>query len=136
LTNDDQGNHDRGEVMATERFEVQHRPEDFRYVLVDHGEDGSDDKEIGEELYTDIDEDGKPERILFHTAVSEEYAGQGLASDLVQTVVDDVIAAGRAVVPVCPYVAKWLPRHPEYAANVVQPTKAHLDAVRAKSRPD
>ncbi|NNM46757.1 GNAT family N-acetyltransferase [Knoellia koreensis] len=116
--------------MAIERFEVQHHPEESRYVLVDHGEDGTGDKEIGEELYTDIDEGGKPERILFHTAVSEEYAGQGLASDLVQTVVDDVIAGGRAVVPVCPYVAKWLPRHPEYAANVVQPTKAHLDAVR------
>ena len=122
--------------MATERFEVQHRPEESRYVLVDHGEDCNGDNEIGEELYTDFDEAGRPERILFHTAVSEEYAGQGLASVLVHTVVDDVIAAGRAIVPVCPYVAKWLPRHPEYAADVVKPTKAHLDAVRAKARRD
>lgn len=115
--------------MATERFDVQHHPDESRYVLVDHGEDGSQNTEIGVEQYVDMD--GAAERVFFHTLVSEDYSGQGLASLLVRAAVDDAIASGRAIVPVCPYVARWLPKHPEYADHVVQPAAAHLDAVRA-----
>ncbi|NNG38296.1 N-acetyltransferase [Flexivirga sp. ID2601S] len=120
--------------MAQERFEVRNIPEQSRYVLIDHGEDGSAQDEIGVEQYVDFDGDAKPERILYHTAVSEDYAGQGLASVLVQTVVDDVIAGGREIVPVCPYVAKWLPKHPQYDEHVVKVKPAHLDAVREAAR--
>lgn len=116
--------------MTQDRFDVQDHPTQSRYVLIDHGESGADDAEIGEESYLDVD--GKNERILFHTGVSDEYAGQGLASILVRAVVDDVIAAGSAIVPVCPYVAAWLRKHPEYAEHVVQPTAEHLDALRAR----
>ena len=98
------------------------RPEELRYVLLDG------DTEIGEESYVDAD----GERIVFHTFVSEDYAGQGLASQLVRAVVDDIVERGMKVVPVCPYVKAWLPKHPEYAAHVVAPTRAHLRAIAAR----
>lgn len=117
--------------MGIQRFEVLNRAEQSRYVLIDHGDDGLAENEAGEELYLDGDFDGAAQRILFHTGVSDSYAGQGLASVLVQQVVEDVIASGRLIVPVCPYVAAWLPKHPEYAEHVVQPTREHLQALQA-----
>lgn len=120
--------------MTQNRYTVEDRPEEFRYVLLDRGEDGSLAVEAGEEWYADVDVDGALQRVLVHTGVSEEYGGQGLASVLVRAAVDDAIARGAAVVPVCEYVAAWLPKHPEYAEHVVQPTRQHRAAVRAQQR--
>lgn len=108
--------------MSEDDISVQHEPELSRYVLKDG------DTEIGEERYLDVAGDGgteRAERILHHTEVTPDREGEGLASRLVQHVVDDTVAAGRAVVPVCPYVAAWLDRHPEHADHVVAPTAAH-----------
>lgn len=118
--------------MTNERFSVEHHPEETRYVLIDRGEGGTDGKIIGEERYLDAVGDERPERILYHTEVSNDYGGQGLASVLVRAVVDDSIDAGRAVVPVCPYVVAWLPKHPEYADHVIQPTPKHLQELSAR----
>lgn len=112
--------------MTDDRFEVRHEPERSRYVLLD-GE-----AEIGEERYLDVEDADRPERILHHTLVTEEYEGQGLASRLVREVVEDTIAAGRAVVPVCPYVARWVTKHPEYAEHVVEPTPEHYRELKAR----
>ena len=51
---------------------------------------------------------------FFHTEVSEEYEGKGVSSALVRFALDDVRANGGTIVPLCPFVAAWLPRHPEY----------------------
>lgn len=50
-----------------------------------------------------------------HTEVDDVYEGQGLASRLIRFALDDVRAAGKRIVPHCPYVAAWVRRHPEYA---------------------
>lgn len=113
-----------------QRFDVQHQPEHSRYVLIDTQVEDESQRVIGKEDYVDVE--GGGERILFHTEVSEDYAGQSLASVLVQHVVDDTIAQGLAIVPVCPYVAKWLPKHPEYDEHVVKPTPNHLQAVPSR----
>ena len=118
--------------MADNRFHVQHEPEQSRYVLIDRGEDGAQGKEIGEERYLDVEGADRPERILHHTVVSPDYGGQGLASVLVKFVVEDAIASGLGIVPVCPYVARWLPKHPEYGEHVVAPTSAHLAELRSR----
>ena len=52
---------------------------------------------------------------MVHTEVVPRYEGQGVAATLVHEALDDVRAHGRRVVPVCPYVAKYIQRHPEYA---------------------
>lgn len=114
--------------MTEERFIVRDVPAESRYVLLDRGEDGTDEKEIGEESYVDVGE----ERVLHHTGVSEDYAGQGLASKLVRAVVDDVVASGKAIVPVCPYVVAWLPKHPEYDEHIVARRGEHVAAIKAQ----
>lgn len=116
-----------------DRYEIQHRPEGARYVLLDHGDDGAEDQAIGEELYKDIVRDTEHERIFYHTEVAEAYSGQGLASKLVHRVLDDALASGHLIVPVCPYVAAWLSRHRQYADHVVQPTREHFRAIRSNT---
>lgn len=54
-------------------------------------------------------------RVFFHTEIDDAYAGQGLASILVREALDDVRSSGKRIVPVCPYVAKFLKKHEEYA---------------------
>ncbi|HWD80168.1 MAG TPA: GNAT family N-acetyltransferase [Kribbella sp.] len=117
--------------MTDERFEVQSRPAESRYVLIDHE---AADRVVGEEDYVDVEAADGVQRVLFHTGVSDDYSGQGLASVLVRAVVEDVIAQGYTIVPVCPYVAAWLPKHPEYADHVLKPHPQHLRAVAARQK--
>lgn len=59
--------------------------------------------------------------LLFsHTEVEGGHEGQGLGSRLVQFALDDARARGREVVPLCPFVAAYIRRHPEYV-DLVQP---------------
>lgn len=61
----------------------------------------------------------KPGATVFtHTVVLPEYEGKGLGSRLVKAALDDVVARGERIVPVCPFVAAYLDRHPEYAESV------------------
>ena len=115
--------------MPEDRFQVRPEPEHARYVLLDRNEDGNRDLAIGEEDYVDVAD----QRVFYHTVVSEDYGGQGLASVLVRAAVEDTIAAGLAIVPVCPYVKGWLPKHPEYAEHVVNPRPEHLQAIPAEA---
>ena len=65
---------------------------------------------------------------MTHTEVADAYAGHGLASDLVRFAVEDVRDAGLRLVPYCPYVARWLKRHPDYSGFVDWPEAAEQDA--------
>ena len=53
--------------------------------------------------------------VLVHTEVSPSAEGQHVGSRLVRAALDDIRARGLRVVPVCPFVAAYLRRHPEYA---------------------
>lgn len=61
--------------------------------------------------------------VYTHTEVFPQYEGQGVASQLAKAVMDDARERGRTVVPVCPYIAKWLEKHPEYEAIVARTTR-------------
>lgn len=50
-----------------------------------------------------------------HTKVFDEFAGQGLAGQLVGGALDDIRARGKKIVAECPYVAQFVVKHPEYA---------------------
>ena len=59
-------------------------------------------------------------RLVFvHTEVRPEFEGQGVASRLASTALDDVRARGLRATPKCPYIAAYIRRHPEYADLVV-----------------
>lgn len=55
------------------------------------------------------------ERIFFHTEVAEEFGGRGLATILVWEALDDARSRELVIVGVCPLVAAFLDKHPEYA---------------------
>ncbi|MEU7501268.1 GNAT family N-acetyltransferase [Streptomyces griseofuscus] len=55
------------------------------------------------------------QRVFFHTEIDDAHAGQGLAGQLVEYALTDVRALGKRIVPVCPYVAKFLKKHEEFA---------------------
>lgn len=74
------------------------------------------------------------QRVFFHTEVDDAYSGQGLAAQLVRAALDETIESGHRIVAVCPYVAAYVRKHPEYAEHVDATTKEHLDAVRAAAR--
>ncbi|MER6737606.1 MULTISPECIES: GNAT family N-acetyltransferase [Streptomyces] len=59
--------------------------------------------------------DHAEQRVFYHTEVDDAFAGQGLAARLVQEALTDVRRSGMRIVPVCPYVAKYLERHEEFA---------------------
>ncbi|MGW8969990.1 GNAT family N-acetyltransferase [Streptomyces platensis] len=85
---------------TVQRVDAKHRYE----ILVD-------DKTAGLTAYRDHDY----QRVFYHTEIDDAFAGQGLASLLVQQALSDVHASGKRVVAVCPYVAKFLKRHDEFA---------------------
>ncbi len=61
---------------------------------------------------------------LIKTALDDTHAqhlaleGQGVASKLFKTALDDTHAQHLAVVPFCPFVAGYIRRHPDYKALV------------------
>lgn len=55
-----------------------------------------------------------------HTFVEPDRRHTGVAARLVQYAFDEVRAAGRwRIRPLCPYVASWVRRHPEYGDLLV-----------------
>lgn len=50
---------------------------------------------------------------LLHTEVQAGFEGQGIGSHAVKLVFDDARANGLKVVPKCPFILRWLERHPE-----------------------
>ena len=56
------------------------------------------------------------DRIVFlHTETDPAREGQGLGSRLARGALDDARARKLAVLPLCPFIAGWIERHPEYA---------------------
>lgn len=74
-----------------------------------------------------VDRGGR--RIFFHTEIGEEFGGRGLAGIVVEQAVSASRAEGKTVVPVCPYVKKWLGKHPDHDDIVAKPTPDDLAAV-------
>ncbi|MGW2648847.1 GNAT family N-acetyltransferase [Streptomyces sp. NPDC001393] len=74
------------------------------------------------------------QRVFYHTEVDDAFAGRGLAARLVKEALSDVRESGKRIVPVCPYVAKFLNKHEEFAdiTDPVTPDVLHwLDSALA-----
>lgn len=97
---------------------VRNNPERSRFEVLDGG------TVIGTAAYLDY---GGAERIFYHTVVDEEYGGQGMGARLAAEALEGTVAAGLKIVPVCPYISKYLKKHPEYAPNIQAPTPALLE---------
>lgn len=60
------------------------------------------------------------DRIIFtHTEVPRELEGNGIASILAKTALDFAKEEGLTVLPICPFIAGYIRRHPEYRELVL-----------------
>lgn len=67
------------------------------------------------------------QRIFHHTEIGEQFGGKGLATKLIRGALTETAAAGLRIVPVCPFVAKFVDKHDDFAADVDEVTPAVLD---------
>jgi predicted GNAT family acetyltransferase/glutaredoxin len=80
-------------------------PEESRYEL------RLGDRRIGLAAYRH-----RGDRIAFtHTEIDAACEGRGFGTKLLQGALDDAHARGLEIVPLCPFVAAFVKRHPEYA---------------------
>ncbi|NKY49885.1 GNAT family N-acetyltransferase [Nocardia vermiculata] len=100
-------------TQAAERFDisVDDRPAGFA-EFVDHG----------------------GQRIFHHTEIGSDFAGRGLAGALVSQALIRTRAAGLRVVPVCPFVAGYIDKHPEFADITDPVTPEAEDHVHSRNR--
>jgi predicted GNAT family acetyltransferase len=56
--------------------------------------------------------------IFLHTEVPAALEGHGIAGRMAHVALEDARARGLAVIPLCPFVASYMRRHPEYQALV------------------
>jgi hypothetical protein len=69
-----------------------------------------DGETVGLAAFADRDN----QRVFYHTEVEERFGGRGLASILVDEALKATRAEGKRVVPVCPMVADFINKHPEF----------------------
>lgn len=59
-----------------------------------------------------------------HTEVDDAYQGLGLASLLAEAALTDAVARDLTIIPLCPYIARYLERHPIEGARIEWPNRA------------
>jgi predicted GNAT family acetyltransferase len=52
--------------------------------------------------------------VFTHTEIDSAFEGQGLGSKLARSALDAVRATGDPIVPLCPFIASFIGKHPEY----------------------
>ena len=100
---------------APAEVRVVHQPDQRRYAVL-----------VGDELagFTEyVPRDGGSRLLFVHTETFPQFAGQGLASRLVADALAEVRASGQRIVPLCPYVAAWLRKHPGFEDAVDWPSE-------------
>jgi uncharacterized protein len=95
---------------------VVHNPEQSRFEIVEDGHTA--------ELVYRL----KPGKIaLVHTGVPPELEGRGFAKELAVAGLEYARQQGLKVIPLCPFVASYVKRHPEYL-DLIDPH--YLDRVQ------
>lgn len=68
-------------------------------------------------------------RLVFvHTEIDPRFEGQGLGSKLAAGALGAARAAGDLVVPLCPFIASYITKHPAYEDLVDHELLARFDA--------
>lgn len=82
--------------------EVSDQPEQSRYeIRVDGDLAGFSEYKVHDDHVT-----------FTHTEIDDAYEGQGLGSKLARAVLDGARGSGLAVFPACPFIARYIKRHP------------------------
>jgi hypothetical protein len=71
-------------------------------------------------------------RVAFtHAEVYPKWEGQGIGSALARAALDDTVAAGKVITPVCPFIVDYLSRHPSYLPHVDDVHRLEIEAMIA-----
>ncbi len=62
----------------------------------------------------------KDKIFLTHTEVPTSLEGNGIGSSLIKLALEDVDEKGLTLVPLCPFVAAYIKRHPEWKRLVLK----------------
>lgn len=100
-------------------MDLRHDPDNHRYVAEIDGEI------VGVAVYHLRND----RHIFVHTEVDLAHEGGGVGSALARYALDDVKNNGGTVVPVCPFIASWIRRHPEYDELVDQKLLDRINGV-------
>jgi uncharacterized protein len=69
----------------------------------------------GEEAEMTFTKVGAHQIIIDHTEVPDAFRGHGAGLRLVSRAVEDARAAGKTIIPLCPFANSQFRRHPEWA---------------------
>ncbi|MDO9396769.1 MAG: GNAT family N-acetyltransferase, partial [Herbiconiux sp.] len=65
------------------------------------------------------------QRVFVHTQIDPAEEGNGYGSALIRGALEQVREAGLRAVPVCPFVARYVEKHHEFA-DIVDPVSIEL----------
>jgi predicted GNAT family acetyltransferase len=90
---------------------------ELKIVLEDNGSKGrylvkAPDGSEAEMTFSKV---GEKQIIIDHTGVPDVFRGRGVGAKLVARAVEDARAAGKTIIPLCPFAASQFKRHPEWA---------------------
>ncbi|WP_186627787.1 GNAT family N-acetyltransferase [Rhodococcus sp. BP22] len=117
MTNGDQNNAGHGSTVVD-------APDHHRYEI------HVDGQRAGFAAYIDADN----QRIFHHTVIDDEHSGQGLAGELVAAALSRTRDAGKRIVPVCSYVARFVEKHHDFDDVVDPVTPAALEIAQAENK--
>ena len=76
--------------------------------------------------FTEFNRVGADTIMVTHSEIDPAYEGQGHGSRLARGTLEHIHAAGKQVIPMCPFVAAYIRRHPEYIDYVRPDARAAL----------
>lgn len=74
----------------------------------------------GEEAVVTYMDEGDGTVNFTHTVVPRELRGQGIGEELVRYALDDTLRRGRRFRASCPFVQRYVERHPRYREGMAQ----------------
>jgi predicted GNAT family acetyltransferase len=79
-----------------------------------------------EVAFSEVDPIGTDSMLIKHTEVLAAHEGKGYGSSLVRHILDAARDRGMTVVPICPFTADYIRRHPEYLDVVKESFRAAM----------
>jgi predicted GNAT family acetyltransferase len=91
------------------------------YELIDNVEESQYEFHVGKYIpKIEYIKTNNGEIYLTHTEVSTALEGQGIGSELTEKTLMDIERQGLRLVPLCPFVAGYIQKHPEWRRIVMR----------------
>ena len=76
--------------------------------------------EGGEVAHAEVDPIATDRLLIKHTEVLPAFEGRGIGGALVVNLLEEARRQKRGVIPVCPYAAAYIQKHPQYMEYVTE----------------